>query len=76
MFRPKADYARALATTLGRIKGVPPAPGFDEVMIPGEPEARMRARREHEGIPIADDTWAAVCEAGATVGVDVAHSVI
>ena len=76
VFRPKADYARALATTLGRIKAVPPAPGFDEVMIPGEPEARMRAQRERDGIPIPDDTWAAVCAAGAGVGVDVANAAI
>jgi LDH2 family malate/lactate/ureidoglycolate dehydrogenase len=72
VFRPAADYARAMAATLGRIKAVPPAPGFDEVLIPGEPEARLRVVRERDGIPIPDDTWKAVCAAGATVGVDVA----
>ena len=72
VFRPAADYARAMAVTLGRIKAVPPAPGFDEVLIPGEPEARLRVVRERDGIPIPDDTWKAVCAAGATVGVDVA----
>ncbi|MCL4535448.1 MAG: Ldh family oxidoreductase [Bacteroidetes bacterium] len=40
----------------GRIKGVPPAPGFDEVMVPGEPELRTRQQRLREGIPLADDT--------------------
>jgi LDH2 family malate/lactate/ureidoglycolate dehydrogenase len=74
-FRPAPDYRRALAETLGRIKGVPPAPGFDEVLVPGEPEARMRALRERDGIPVPDDTWTAVCAAGATVGVDVAHAI-
>ena len=72
VFRPAADYAKAMAVTLGRIKAVPPAPGFDEVLIPGEPEARLRVVRERDGIPIPDDTWSAVCAAGATVGVDVA----
>jgi hydroxycarboxylate dehydrogenase B len=72
VFRPAADYAKAMAVTLGRIKAVPPAPGFDEVLIPGEPEARLRVVRERDGIPIPDDTWNAVCAAGATVGVDVA----
>jgi LDH2 family malate/lactate/ureidoglycolate dehydrogenase len=72
VFRPAADYAKAMEKTLGRIKGVPPAPGFDEVLIPGEPEARLRVVRERDGIPIPDDTWSAVCAAGATVGVDVA----
>ncbi|MDB5803120.1 MAG: hypothetical protein JWN73_442 [Betaproteobacteria bacterium] len=68
--RPKADYAPALAATLARIKAVPPAPGFKEVMVPGEPEAQMRSLRTREGIPIPDDTWAAVTAAAASVGLD------
>jgi LDH2 family malate/lactate/ureidoglycolate dehydrogenase len=69
LFRPKAEYASALANRLGQIKGVPPAPGFDEVLVPGEPEAKMREQRAREGIPIPDDTWGAVCEAASRVGV-------
>jgi hydroxycarboxylate dehydrogenase B len=69
-FRAPADYAAALDKTLNRIKSVPPAPGFDEVLVPGEPEARARARREREGIPIPEDTWRAVCATGAALGVD------
>lgn len=64
------EYAPALADTLGRIKAVPPAVGFDEVMLPGEPEARVRAQREKDGIPIPDDTWQAVCSAARGVGLD------
>ena len=74
VFRPSADYEKALAKTLGRIKAVPPAPGFEEVLLPGEPEARARARRERDGIPIPDDTWRAVCEVGAELGVNVETS--
>lgn len=70
LFRPKSDYAAALANRLGQIKGVPPAAGFDEVLVPGEPEARTRARRAQEGIPIPDDTWTAVCMAARTVGLE------
>lgn len=71
VFRPAADYEKALAKTLGRIKAVPPGPGFDEVLIPGEPEARTRAKREREGIAIPEATWRAVCEAGAELGLQV-----
>jgi LDH2 family malate/lactate/ureidoglycolate dehydrogenase len=71
VFRPLADYEKALAKTLGRIKAVPPAPGFEEVLLPGEPEARARARRERDGIPIPEDTWQAVCNVGAELGVNV-----
>jgi len=72
LFRPMAEYAPALAESLGRIKAVPPAKGFDEVMVPGEPEARVRAKREKEGIPIPDDTWQAVCAAARSVGLELA----
>ena len=71
VFRPLADYERALAKTLGRIKAVPPRPGFDEVLLPGEPESRARAQREHDGLSIPEDTWQAVCNVGAEVGVNV-----
>lgn len=70
-FRPLAEYEKALARTLGRIKAVPPGPGFEEVLVPGEPEARCRRRREAEGIPIPEDTWQAVTNTGAELGVDV-----
>jgi uncharacterized oxidoreductase len=71
VFRPSADYEKALANTLGRIKAVPPGPGFDEVLVPGEPEARFRVQREQDGIPIPEDTWRAVCNVGAELGVNV-----
>ncbi len=70
VFRPLAEYGQALTQTLGRIKAVPPAPGFDEVLVPGEPEARARAQRELDGILIPDDTWQAVCKVGKELGVN------
>ena len=76
VFRPQADYARALSRTLGRIKAVPPGPGFDEVLLPGEPEARSRAKRESDGISIPEETWKAVCSVGAELGVDVEKEII
>jgi LDH2 family malate/lactate/ureidoglycolate dehydrogenase len=76
VFRPQADYARALSLTLGRIKAVPPGPGFDEVLLPGEPEAHSRAKRESDGISIPEETWKAVCAVGAELGVDVEKEII
>ena len=68
LFRAQPDYAQALANRLGQIKAIPPAQGFSEVLIPGEPEARVRAQREREGIPIPEDTWQAVKTAALKVG--------
>ena len=71
VFRPLADYKKAMAVTVGRIKAVPPAPGFDEVLMPGEPETRARVKRERDGIPVPEDTWQAVIQVGAELGVNV-----
>jgi uncharacterized oxidoreductase len=45
------------------------APGADKVRIAGEPEREMRARREKDGIPVDDNTWAEIHKAGAKLGV-------
>ena len=46
------------------------APGFDEILAPGEPEFRTAARRATEGIEVDDRTWETVCEIGKEFGVD------
>ena len=51
------------------IKTTPPAPGFEEVLIPGEPEARTRQQRLGHGIPIEQATWQALAETAASLGV-------
>ena len=71
VFRSSADYEKAIAKTIARIKAVPSRPGFAEILLPGEPEAGTRATREREGIEIPADTWRAVVGVGAELGVDV-----
>lgn len=56
-FGDSAEYRRLTAETLAAAKATPPAPGKDEVLVPGEPEIRSRAVREREGIPIPDAIW-------------------
>ncbi len=71
-FRPLSDYERSADATLRRIKAVPPARGFSEVLLPGEPEQRSKTERLRDGIPIAEATWTAIVEAGRSVGANVA----
>ena len=70
-FRPRDEYEQAADATLGRIKDIPPARGFSEVLLPGEPELRSKAERLESGIPVAEATWEAIIKAGQTVGVTV-----
>jgi uncharacterized oxidoreductase len=61
-------WSAALHRLAARVRGVPPAPGFTEVLLPGEPEARARvARADRVSIPPA--TWATIVAAGQAVGV-------
>src|SRR5208282_5397889 len=39
------------------VKSSPTAPGFTEILIPGEPEYREEERRSKKGIPIPDAAW-------------------
>jgi uncharacterized oxidoreductase len=45
------------------------APGFDEVLLPGEPERRSTAARTRDGIPVDDTTWRDICAAAASLGI-------
>lgn len=63
------DQFRAAAERLNtRVTNVPPAPGFDGVMIPGQPESRSREARRREGISIAESTWEAIQATAQQVG--------
>lgn len=50
-------------------KDTKPIAGSDGVLIPGEPEARTRADRTKNGVPLPDETWAAIVNTAREVGV-------
>jgi LDH2 family malate/lactate/ureidoglycolate dehydrogenase len=56
---------------LGDLRAIPPAPGFDEVLAPGDPEARAREERERSGIPVAPALWQTLNELSDELGVPV-----
>ena len=56
-FQPLAQYHERAEELMERVRGVPPASGFDEVMAPGDPERRARETRQKEGIYVAESTW-------------------
>ena len=56
-FADDTDFSRHVAALKRRVKAVRPAAGFDEVLLPGEPEARAFAEREAGGIPLPDAVW-------------------
>jgi uncharacterized oxidoreductase len=51
------------------IRATKPVAGVDSVLIPGDPERKMRAERSQNGVPLPDDTWAAIVNTARDVGV-------
>ena len=56
-FQPLEEIREAVGAMAAYAKSAPPAPGFEEVLMPGEIDFRIRAEREAEGIPIDPVTW-------------------
>jgi LDH2 family malate/lactate/ureidoglycolate dehydrogenase len=71
LFRPVAEYSAAAEEMCRRIRAVPPAPGFREVLVPGDPEARSRAIRERDGIAIAQELWRKISDLAKALDVDI-----
>jgi LDH2 family malate/lactate/ureidoglycolate dehydrogenase len=57
LFRPRAEYERDADEMERRTRAVPPAAGFTEVLVPGDPEWRSRIDRRANGIPVEDAIW-------------------
>lgn len=64
-----ADVARYVAY----VKSARPATSSGEVLVPGEPEERTRAKRLQEGVPLPEDTWNAISAAAQKIGLDAAR---
>jgi ureidoglycolate dehydrogenase (NAD+) len=54
-FMPIESYRERVDQFCAELKAVPPAPGFSEVMLPGEPELRTAERRAQAGCPLPAD---------------------
>jgi LDH2 family malate/lactate/ureidoglycolate dehydrogenase len=68
-FMPVPEFTARVEQLVQLMKSTPAAPGYDEVMVAGDPEWRMEAERRKNGIPIADGNWEALSKAAARVDV-------
>jgi LDH2 family malate/lactate/ureidoglycolate dehydrogenase len=70
-FMPLEEFTARMEKLVAIIKSTPAAPGYDEVLVAGDPEWRIEAERLKNGIPIADGNWEKLVKAAETVGVKV-----
>jgi uncharacterized oxidoreductase len=57
-----------IGALVGYVKSARPRAGFDEVLVPGEPERRRRAERLARGIEVDERTWAEILGAARSLG--------
>jgi len=68
-FMPVEEFQARVEKLVGMMKTTQPAPGYDEVLVAGDPEWRFEAERRAHGIPIAQGNWDLLLKAAARVGV-------
>ena len=61
-YTPLEEYQRGVRAFLDGMKRTPPAPGFDEVLAPGDFEYRTRAHRLVHGIDLPDTIYRQICQ--------------
>ena len=69
LFIPLNEYDARMNKLVERVHGAPRAEGFDEVLMPGDPEARLEAERRTAGIPYNVKEIAILQQAAAEYGV-------
>jgi len=69
-FMPVDEFAARVEGLVSLIKATPAAPGYDEVLVAGDPEWRTEAERRDKGIPLAEGNWETLCQAAARVKVE------
>jgi len=68
-FRDRSDFDADVEELIKFVKSSERVPGFSEILVPGEPEAREQVARATAGIKIDDETWRQIVEVGRRYGV-------
>src|SRR5262250_3605170 len=68
-FLPLADFHAQVADLMTWVRSAPLAAGSEEILIPGEPEARNERERRAAGVTIDDETWRQIRAVADEVGV-------
>ena len=70
-FTPATTFKERVDNLIRSIKSTPTAPGYSEILVPGEPEFRTMEERSKKGIEVDDMTWQALRSLGKELGLDI-----
>ncbi len=68
-FGTQAEFIKTAEDYVAWVKSCRPAEAGGEVLAPGEPEARLRADRLANGVPLQRDTWDSIVATARKLGV-------
>jgi LDH2 family malate/lactate/ureidoglycolate dehydrogenase len=68
-FLPVDEFRARMDRLIRIMKTTPPAKGYSEVLVAGDPEWRMEEERRRSGVPVGHGTWHALCGAADRLGV-------
>jgi uncharacterized oxidoreductase len=68
-FQPLETFFDKIDQLIARVKSVRPAPGHDEILLPGEKARRIEAKQLKDGVGIDEATWAQLEQLAAGLGV-------
>jgi len=69
-FLPLQEFQARMNRLVSLVKSAPPAPGYGEVLVAGEPETRSARARSLDGIPLSRGVWEELVKTASTVGVE------
>ena len=75
-FTPLEPYQGGVRAFLDGIKSIPPAPGFDEVLVPGDFESRSRSQRIANGIDVPDTIYSQLQECAETLNISLSEDLV
>lgn len=74
-FLPLEEFQARMEHLITLVKSAPPARGYDEVLVAGDPEWRAEAERLRNGVPVDRSTWQRLRELAAEAGLAVPEPV-
>ena len=75
-FAPLAAYQQQVRAFLDAMKATPPAPGFKEVLVPGDFEYRLKQERLKSGIELPETVYGQIQEQADRLGVSLAEEIV
>jgi uncharacterized oxidoreductase len=69
VFRPADGFSEEIRGLIAHVKSAQTVTPEGEILMPGEPEARTRARRLHDGIAVDEKTWGEIMATSQALGV-------